>query len=1033
VDHPTQLKRRFRIVLMMSAATAAGMAATSAGPASAADVAAAAAPVETVTITGTRIPQRDYFVDSPLTTVGAEQLQATGAITPEQLLNTLPQVVPASTISSNNPGNNGAANIDLRGLGPNRNIVLIDGRRAQAFDESLTVDLNAVPVALIERVEVITGGASAVYGADAVAGVVNFILKKDFEGAALDYQYGQTFYSADAMTMAGSVTIGGNFAEDKGNAVLSYDYSFREALFKGARSYTAQATTSTSYFPESSFRPTAANPVNEGVLDAYFASHGGAPASNQSGSNTALGINSDKTLFTVGTAGGPGSNVYNFKNSPAFPATIFCHNSATPTDCDVYSFNFEPYNKLILPLERHTLTALGHYEFLPNIEAYAFMTFTNYNADTELAPSPAPTSSVNAPNGSNCGINYCVPVSNPNIPADLRALLATRTGNSTGLVGTGALEDFTIRRRFLEGGGRREVYTNDVFQAVGGIRGDIPNTGMVFDIFAVTGRFDQLTTQFGNLSNSAVESLLYGTASATGCSQATFNVFGPNIVTPDCTAFISRTTKNSSRLEQENFEGSISGPIGAGLPAGDIQFSLGADYLSQDFDFLPDTLAATGDISGFNAQTPISGAIYQKELFAELQVPILENMPYAQALSATFGYRYTDHSTVGGINTYKAEGQWTPLDLLRFRGSYQRAVRAPNINELFAPTFQDNPELVDPCNFNSSFRTGPNKAQVEALCIAQGITPAQLVTFVQSNSQINAVSGGNINLKEETADTYTIGAVITPQFESPWLSGFRGTLDYWRIDLAGPIGIDAGSVLYGCFNADGSNPTYSNANANCRLLVTSPGSVGPVGVRSGGDIGYISAFLTNLVSTNVSGIDATFNWTLDLADTVGAAPGWGSVSFDFQGTWLQHYREKTAPTATEYDYAGTTGTNGPNNISRTWPKWKYTLMATWANDVVSLSGRMNYMSSMKNRAELVLGPGALANGLPVTGVPSTYYFDFFGRYKLPLMQNVYLRAGLLNAFNKRPPVFNPNVQDGTDPGAYDVIGRRWFMGLNIQM
>lgn len=977
------------------------------------------AAVETVTVTGSRIAQRDYITDSPLTTVQAEQLQQTGSLTPEELLNTLPQVVPGSTTSSNNPGNNGTASIDLRGLGPNRNLVLVNGHRMMPFDDSAVVDLNSIPVALIERVEVISGGASAVYGADAVAGVVNFILKNDFQGVAVDLQYGQST-RGDGRTVAGSATVGGNFADGKGNAVISYDYSNREAIFKGARSFTAQATTQTSYFPEGSYRPSGNN-ATDAATDAYFAANGGAPATNQSGS-TALGFNDDGSLFTVGTIGSSTSDVFNFKNPQDFIATGFFP--------DVYSFNFEPYNKLVLPLNRHTVTSLASYRFYGDIQAYMQASFTNYTSDTELAPTPAPTSSVNAPNGSSCGLNYCVPVSNPNIPSALATLLATRAGDRPTLVGTGAGEDFLIRRRFLEAGGRREVYTNDVWQITGGFRGGLG--AIAFDVFGSFGRFDQLQTQHGNVSNSAVEQLLYGTNSSSGCSQATFDPFGPGDITQGCVDFVSRVTKNSQAMEFQNYEGSINGPLGD-LPAGPIQFALGADYYSFDFDFVPDSLAATGDISGFNAQKPISGFVANKEVFGELAIPIIANQPYAQSVSLTLGARYTDHSTVGGISTYKAEANWAVQDEVRLRGSYQRAVRAPNISELFSSTFQDNPELVDPCNYNSPFRTGNvsgvDPAKVATLCAAQGVT--NLASYVQPNSQLTAVSGGNPDLKEESADTFTLGVVYTPRSESPWFSGFNSHLDYWSIDIDGPIGISAGDILYQCFNAGGANPTYSNANENCRRLVTSPGSPGATGSRSFGDIAYISAFLTNLVSQKVSGVDLGVTWALDLADTVGAAPGSGRITFDFQGTWLNHYQEQSSALTPELEFAGTIGTNSGNYISRAYPKYKFTLTTGWDNGTFGVSSRINYIGKMNNSAEVVLGPGGTIGGLPISGTPAYWYFDFFANWKVT--EQFTVRAGLLNAFDKEPPFFNPNVQDGTDPGAFDVVGRRFFVGANFKM
>lgn len=963
---------------------------------------------EKIYVTGSRIAKRDYTSNSPISSVAGDQLQQTGSLTPEQLLNTLPQVVPGLTTTSNNPGAGGAATIDLRGLNrgdTNRTLVLVNGRRAMPSFGTGLVDINTIPVSLIERVEIITGGASAVYGPDAIAGVVNFILKDDFEGVSIDAQFGRS-ERGDADEVAGSAAVGGNFADDKGNAVIAYDYGYRDEMLKGRREFAKQATDLTSYFPEGSYRADGLNPLNEAALDAYFAAFGAA-ATNQ-GPGSALGFNPQgsavgEQLFTIGGVGSGTSNVYNYQSNPDNVATNFCADFTTPANCDTYSYNFEPPNKLILPLERHTLAGIANYDITPSVNVYAQLNFTNYNAETSLAPTPAPTSAVTADNGSICGANYCVPVTNPFIPTDLAALIATRAGDNPNRVGAGATEDFTIRRRFTEGGARISRYSNDIFQTVVGMKGDLTDT-LSFDAYVTIGRLDQLETQLGNVSNSAVSDLLYSpTGGVAECGG--FDVFGAGGISGGCMTQISRTTKNSTVIEQEVMEASISGPLFA-LPAGDAEFALGTDYRSFDFQFTPDELAASGDISGFTAQTPVRGSIDDKEVFGELSLPILSDMSFAEYLGVVLGYRFGLNSQTGSSHTYKAEGDWRIGGGVRARGAYQRAVRSPNVFELFAPTYQDNPALPDPCSIDGPLRNGgAGPAGLATLCQTQrsGMTPAVYATYAQPNSQLTALSGGNPNLREETADTFTVGFVYTSDAESPFLEGLNFSIDYYDIAIEGPIGIDAGAILYSCYGG-----TFNPANPDC-------GSI----TYSGADIYAIYAFLVNTVSLETSGVDFQVNWAFDLEKMDMGADA-GNLTFNFLITWLNEFIEQSSPTSAPVDFKGSIG----QQIGDVFPEWKWTLGATWDVSDFSLSARVNHVAAMFHNQVLVI-PSSTA-----TGTDAYTTLDVFGSWYLT--DHLTLRGGVLNATDEPPELYAPNTQAGTDPSTFDIVGRRYFVGANIR-
>lgn len=1032
---PTNIKSGLKSALLLGASTAAvGLSI----PMAYADE------VETVVVTGSRIPNRDYTSDSPIATVSAESLKATGAVEVTQMMNTLPQVVPAFSAGSNNPPSGGQQQVDLRGLGPNRAVVLMNSRRMSPGPNINGVaDIQTVPQSLIARIEVVTGGESAVYGPDAITGVVNFILKDDFEGAEGGGQYGIS-ERGDAITQNAYATIGGNFADGKGNAVVSFDWAHRQQVNDSQRGFASQATTATSFFPDGVYRPNGGNLPDQGVINAYFAAHGGAPAFNGSdqgvSNRQALVVNPDGTLFNAGGLGTDG--VFNIHNDPSFPAQLFCNDPSSHTTCQTYSYNFQPPNLLILPLNRRNLYGAAHYDINQYVTAYGEVRFTNYTSESSLAPSPAPTSGVTAPNGSACGPNYCVPVANPFIPTDLANILASRTHDVGGLVGAGATEDFQIRTRFLQEGPRIALNDFNDYQVTGGLKGTLPwwDNALHYDVFASYANNDLLALQFGNVSNSAVERALYGLvpASDVNCNPAGghsysgpigfcgYDPFGANKSSPESMAYVGRIAKNYTNVTWTDIEATVGGDL-MKLPAGAMAFSLGGDYREQTYNFIPDPLLSSGDISGFNGGQPVSGAVYDREAFGELYVPILKDRSWAESLSITLGARYTNQANTfnGDAWTWKAEGDWAIVHGFTLRGSYNVATRMPNIGELFATTFQNQPTLADPCDTSGPFRdpASPHAAQVQALCAAQS-PAAGTSTFNQPTGQISARSAGNPNLAPETADTFTVGATWVSDADSPWFSNFKASIDYWNIDLHGPIGIDFFDILYGCFNLDGSNPTYSNANPNCQRIVRSPGT---------GSIYYMNAFSGNLSKNQLDGVDVSVAWGLDLADTFGTDPEWGNLGLNFNGTWLHEYDVQGSHTGATINYAGTIGATSPIGLTTdaALPKWKATLMSTWNFlDDFSLNSRITYISAMRNSLDLVGWHGyQFGTGL-TSGVPATWYFDLSGAWNVT--DHLTVRAGVNNLADQQPRIYNPSQQDGTDPATYDIVGRAYFAAVTVK-
>ncbi len=391
--------------------------------------------VEAVVVTGSRIARQDYVANSPIATVTGEQIVANADVTLDTYLNTLPQVNPAGSTTSNNPGNGGQSNVDLRGFGANRNIVLVDGRRPMVSANNLTVDLNTIPQALIDSIEVITGGAGATYGADAIAGAVNLKLKKDFEGIDVRASYSNSTEYWDAEEYQFSAVLGGNFADGKGNAVIAFDRSYREGMIKSQRPFSQNATSTTSFLPEGALFWAGTNAPTLASLQ------GAVGSANVTQTSGAYGFNLDGTMFYKGIFNSP-FDVVNYKG----PIDGTVNQTLYP---DLYSYNFDFVNILVLPMDRYSFLSKINYELDSGVQFFSQVGWTEYNSVTALAPTPFPT--VNTRNistarpqdvvsslvnpGQQVAQLLVIPVTNPFIPVDLLTVLNSRVGDDARLAG----------------------------------------------------------------------------------------------------------------------------------------------------------------------------------------------------------------------------------------------------------------------------------------------------------------------------------------------------------------------------------------------------------------------------------------------------------------------------------------------------------------------------------------------------------------------------------------------------------------------
>jgi outer membrane receptor protein involved in Fe transport len=953
--------------------------------------------LEEIITTGTRIQRNDFEGVSPIVSLGAEAFSNGGIINAEELVNTLPQVVPSFSSGNNNPGN-GQSWINLRGLGSARNLVLVDGIRPTPANEDGIVDINTIPVAMIERVEVISGGASAVYGSEAIAGATNFILKKNFNGISLNGQWGRSA-EGDTDIESYEFVMGSDLADGKGNATIYATYNDRERLGKGERAFAAQAVSATSFFPSGHVRWAVGNRPELAVVQDVFLNEYGTDASSLTTLPTLVG-NDDGTLFTQN------QNLLNFRTvlgediDGLFVAQNFRNGVI---DDDRYSYNFEPWNNLVLPQERYNIGGMMNYELAEGHEAYTRIMYTNYSSSTQLAPSPAPTGR-NITNPA-AGFEFTVPVTNPFVQsnAGLLEILNSRTGDNAGLDGAGATEDFIYRRRFVENGPRIESYERDVHQIVIGARGDITQDWR-YDVWGSTGKYNEQLNQDGNVSVTRVESLLDAADGGRSICAGGLDPIGGNTLSAACAEYVGVLAKNTTRIEHNMMEAVVNGDF-SGLPAGDMSAAVGVFYNEMFYSFKADEILATGDVSGFNATDNLDGVVRNTDFFVELFVPLLSDMTAIESLDLTAGYRTTDHNKAGTFDSYKAELGWQVVDSFRVRTSLQQATRAPNVGELFAPQGENNPQVADPCNFDSGQRAGSNGAAVEALCLAQGIPASALVDYEQSTGQISSIVGGNPNLSEEVADTFTFGFVWQPEF----VENLQVSVDYFDIEVEDVISaVDPAIVVSRCFDT-AFNPDLSNSNEWCSRFVRSPTSA---------EIIDLEEFESNIGGIKGNGIDLQVDWKLDGGNA-------GQFGFNFIGTFANEFAEQQTSADPFEDYVGTIG----QSVADVLPEFKGSFTTLWDLGDFSTQLRFNYIDSMKHR-ETVLTGSTDPDICDCTGVDSVMYTSLSSKWQAT--DELSVRIGIDNLTDESPELYTPDQDSGTNPSAYDVVGRRYFVTLKYE-
>jgi len=948
---------------------------------------------EAIVVTGTRIRRRDLQSSSPVAVVQDEEFQLSGSVNVEQVLNTLPQVLPGVTGFSNNPGN-GAVTLNLRNLGSTRTLVLVNGRRWMFYDVSQVPDLNTIPQFMLESVDVVTGGASAVYGSDAVAGVVNFRLRQDLSGIHLGATNSITSrgdghrYSVDA-------AVGANFADNRGNVTAFGNYTVRKPLFQGDRDFSRFAAGDACIVPGSTDSDTGVGRNFGGSL-ATCESRGGEIGLIPQGSPTTV----------TGTLAG------------LSPVRIFDPNGDVRTFVDPDDlYNYAPVNYLQLPQERYLVGAYGSYEISELAKPFFELSFVNSVVAQELAPTPA---AVSAP------LQIASPFFSP----------ATRTflGQFADPASPGFTRPLLVARRFMEIGARNQNANRDAFRVLGGIKGDI-NPNLQYEAFYSYSRTRNTQFQRGNVARSRFIAALtteFGpdgqvrcrdaAARAAGCQP--LNVFGTDTISDAAANYVSVDSTNQDVSDLQNAVASVSGTLfNLGMGAPDVGFAAGVEYRRPKSQYIPDEFLSSGDVLGFNAGQPTSGKYSVKEIFGELAVPILRDT-FVHRLEINGGARYSDYSlkNVGGVWAYFAGAEFAPVRDIMFRGQFQRAVRAPNVAELFGGQSTGFPGASDPCSDRGA--TTQRTPEIRALCIASGVPEASVFTrAVQPASQIQGFFGGNPDLQEETSDTFTVGAVISPRF----IPRLNVTVDYFNIkveDVIGTAGGGLNSALQLCYTV-----VLDLSSAVCQLFAgTRNATTGAIGETQGGRNPLILS--ANNASLETSGVDvqADYNQPLPFSLT---GKSQSKLSLYFLGTWLDKYRSTALAEIPERETIGE-GSVAGNPL----PKWKHTARLTLSDGPVTVSGRWRHVGEVedpriKNTFQGLERIGTDPALLTTPQIDAVNYFDL--TLGFDITDHFTLNMGVNNILDKTPQVLGSlQEQANTFPGTYDVLGRDFFVSTRLR-
>jgi outer membrane receptor protein involved in Fe transport len=966
--------------------------------------------VEKVTVTGTRIPQKGLSSVSPVSTITNAEAKAQGTTSAETLLNNLPQVFAGQGAEVSN-GSSGQATVDLRGLGPQRTLVLINGRRFQPGSivngGSPLTDLNQIPTALIERVEVLTGGASAVYGADAVGGVVNFIMRKDFEGVELGVFYGIADHENDDEVSRARIAIrealnpaefrrpathvndgrivsvygvmGANTADDKGNVTLYAQYRNSQPILQSSRDFSACSVTS----------------------------------------------NFDGTFFCQGSNGTPARGRFDSLDDvgAAFPgAGVFSAGGTVAVRTAADAFNFAPQNYLQRPDDRYQLGAMGRYNLSGDLEIFGELSFSDDHSLAQIATSGMFFG------GGPAGGGVVVNCDNPFLTIGAAPNAFDALCGNAGLTTTDTAT-FLLGRRFVELGPRIDDLRHTSYRGVVGLKGQIDES-WEYDVHFMRGVTTVQETYLNEVSieRSSRALLAVDLGGGPQCAPGVLavdpncvplNIFQPGAISAAALQYVSSSGQQQGETTTTNIVAALTGDLGVTLPAAEspIAVALGAEYRQETAVLRTDRAFETGDLYGQGGPVrSLSGHYDVWEAFGEVAIPLVEDATWAKSLELVGGYRISDYDTSGITHTYKYGLTWAPIDDIKFRGSFQRAVRAPSITELFSPVAPGLWGGTDPC-------AGTTPALTPTQCANTGVTPPPGGTYGTvpqcPAAQCSGVFGGNTSLKPEESDTKSFGIVLTPSF----LKGFVAQIDYFDIFLDKAIGVPPpAAVLADC--------ALNATPASCALITRGAG-----GILFGA--GQVSLINQNLGSRQTKGVDIDANWKIGLEEA-------GSLTFGFVGTWVDEFHFQPVAGSHAFDY-NCEGTFGVVCGTPTFT-WRHSLRTTWSSPFdMDFSVNWRHMGGVEldlnrdNALFNIAGCGAPCGDLSDAFIREFDYFDIMVAWNAS--ENITLRGGINNVLDRDPPILDSNTlgvssppfgNANTYPVVYDSLGREVFISLQTK-
>lgn len=929
--------------------------------------------LEELVVTGTRIRTPGLESSSPIASISAETLNSTLPINVEEVMRTVPGLQPAIGQFTNN-GSNGFATVDLRGLGTNRNLVLINGRRVVPATLGGSVDTNVIPIGLLERVDVVTGGASTVYGSDAITGVLNFITVKNFNGIEISGSYGES-EQGDSARQRTDLILGADLADGRGNVVLSVGYTKTDPLKQGERDF------------------------------GFFSIN----SRNGAAQGSATGV--PMIIDGLGAAL-PGERTVDPTTGLLIP---------TVPSRDYYNFN--PVNYYITPLERTQITALGSYSINDYAEAYAEVFHTKGTVTLNLAESGTFQNTL------------FIPIGNPYIPNGIRNQLCTAFGIAAANCVPGNPQEvrFSFARRFVELGPRINEFDNTTTQYTVGVRGDLPFENWSYDVYYQDGSSEQVSNRINWGSRSKLQQALRAVNTTTCIDPSNrcvpINLWGPaGSITPEMLNFINLNSLTTTFVDQTILNGSVNGDLGAfksPWAESPIGLALGVEVRELEAGNQSDGSAQIqGEVLGTGAPTPDRrGSVDLNEAFVEFIAPLLEEKTGFHYLALEAGYRYTEFETEVSkkdYDTFKYGLSWAPIEGLRFRVMEQRATRAPSINELYAPVVTGlSNRTVDPCQLNliNTAQAG-TPGTLSYLCAQTGV-PASQIGFVPAPSagQIRNTSGGNPLLGPEEADTLTIGLVWQPTF-IPRLSV---SIDYVEIEVSDAVSSPtANQVIDGCYSAS-LNPTLSPNAPFCRLVGRDPTTGGLSGNDALGAITQVS----NLGKYWVEGFDVQADYSLPL-ENLGADPKWGRLDFSLSASTLERWDFKSLPTVATIDCKGLYGLNCGNPF----PELTFNQRTTWRWGDYSLGYNWRYIDGTK--VEPITGTWFPA----YSKIDSFHYFDLNAGWQAT--ENINLSLAVRNLTDESPPEVGNTIggtgpnSGNTFPQMYDVVGRAYSLQMRVK-